>query len=401
MSAPVPTPRLPPATGRVGSHPLAMADPALAAVISHGQVNHVVKGVVSSYTTATKAYLFFCSNRELQPWPVDDVKLAGFIHIICQRISTQSLKMYLSGIRYSHENEYGRWRLSGNELVRRTIRYVRRLYPSANDMSKLPVTLSLLRQLFPFLPGWPVLARLSRDDLAFAVASVVAVSAFLRGGEVFTYPSSSRPVLLRSSLSLRWIVAGGASVEALVVSVPQPKTQWELPFVDVPCFSCPEAGPFSPVVLWKAWCERFPCTSSTMPAFSRAAGGALTRDFMVSRTADLMVLAQIPAVDSVGKVLPVKAASWRAGAVRSAMDAGLSETMIMEYGRWKSVAWRHYLMHTPYDLLSASVQMVRASVACPGGVQRVGGLEAAQLGAVRDEQMVRSSERSLRRRSPS
>jgi hypothetical protein len=40
-------------------------------------------------------------------------------------------------------------------------------------------------------------------------------------------------------------------------------------------------------------------------------------------------------------------------------------------------------------------------VACPGGVQRVGGLEAAQLGAVRDEQMVRSSERSLRRRSPS
>jgi hypothetical protein len=120
---------------------------------------------------------------------------------------------------------------------------------------------------------------------------------------------------------------------------------------------------------------------------------------MVSRTADLMASAGIPAVDSVGKVLPVKAASWRAGAVRSAMDAGLSETMIMEYGRWKSVAWRHYLMHTPYDLLSASVRMVRASVACPSGAQQVGGFEAAHLGAEGDARLVWASDRSLRQRS--
>lgn len=39
-----------------------------------------------------------------------------------------------------------------------------------------------------------------------------------------------------------------------------------------------------------------------------------------------------------------------AGGVRSAIDAGIPETIIMEFGRWKSIAWRHYLVHSCVDL---------------------------------------------------
>jgi hypothetical protein len=387
------------AADRIRGHPLAFADPFLAREVNYGRVHHVVSGVAASYSTAAKAYIAFCDVRNLQPWPVDEVQLAGFIHIICQRVSTQSLNMYLSGIRHAHENECGTWRLEGNELIRRTIRYVKRRYPSATVMSKLPISLGLLRRLLPHLEGWPDLSLLSREDFAFALASLVAVSAFLRGGEFTTCRASSRSILLRSSLCVRLITADGTDVRALVVSVPQPKTQWQLRAVDVPCFQCPEAGAFDVVALWEAWCVRFPTSGPGEPAFSGSDGAALSRDYMVSRTAELMALANIPSVDSSGRPLALKAASWRAGAVRSALDAKLSESMIMEYGRWKSVAWRHYLMHTPYDLLSAARGMVRASVADPGGPQRVGSSEAVQLGVVVDVQVVRRSERVLRQRS--
>jgi hypothetical protein len=383
-----------PATGRIGAHPLSVSDPRLGALISYGFVHHVVPGTISSYTTATKHYLTFCRNRGLRPWPVDDILLAGYIHWITLRISTQSLKMYLAGVRYSHELEYGPWRLEGNDLVRRTIRYVKRKFPSTNDISKLPVSLSLLRRLLAFLPGWPNLQDLSRDDLAFATASVVAVSAFLRGGEFLSYPTSSRRLLVRSNLVVRSIEVNGRRARTLVISVPQPKNQWEVDSVDVPCFSSPAAGPMDVVALYEAWCARFPDEPSN-PAFSRAPGEALSRAFMVSRTAELMALAGIPAVNSCGRPIPIKAASWRAGGVRSALDAGLSEAMIMEYGRWRSTAWRHYLMHTPYDMFTASARMMVASVAGPVGAQQVGNFEAARLGERGDVPVVDLSSRSL------
>ena len=58
-----------------------------------------------------------------------------------------------------------------------------------------------------------------------------------------------------------------------------------------------------------------------------------------------------------GTTLPLKAASWRAGGVQTAAQAGLSESMIMFLGRWTSCAWRHYLIHTPVDIQSAAQLM--------------------------------------------
>jgi hypothetical protein len=387
----------PQASGRIQLHPLASADPVLAALVSHGQINHVTSGTRSSYGTAARAYVRFCETRDLSPFPVDEVLLAGFIHIIVQRIQTTSLGMYLAGIRYAHENEYGPWLLEGNELIRRTKRYVKRKFPSTLVQQKLPISLTLLRQLLPQLQGWPNPYLLSQDDFTFVVGSLIAVAQFLRGGEAFTKAKSDRKLLRRSMLNIKHINIQGAPVRSLVTSIPQPKTAWDVQYVDVPCFSCPEAGPFDPVHLWEVYCMRFPAAGNA-PAFLMSDGSAATRDFMVRRTIGLMAMADIPSVDSAGKPVSVRAASWRAGAVRSAIDAGLSEALIMEYGRWRSTAWKHYLIMTPLDLLGASKRMVSASMAATTSAQQVGAEIVAQLGARSDAQAKRRLDIMLARR---
>ena len=55
----------------------------------------------------------------------------------------------------------------------------------------------------------------------------------------------------------------------------------------------------------------------------------------------------------------VKAASCRAGGVRSAMDAGISQPLIMAMGRWRSLAWDNYVLHNASDLQSSMEAMWR------------------------------------------
>jgi hypothetical protein len=251
-------------------------------------------------------------------------------------------------------------------------------------MQKLPITLAVLRRILPLLKGWPNPYRLSQDDFTFAMGSLMAVNQFLRGGEAFTTAKSDRKILTRSMVNIRWIHAAGKHVCALVTSVPQTKTQWEVAFVDVPCFSCLGADDFDPVGLWRIYVRRFKGPPGS-PAFPMACGAAATRDFMVKRTVSLLALANIPSVNSLGRPVAVKAASWRAGAVRSAMEAGLSEVLIMEYGRWRSAAWKSYLTMTPLDLFGAAQRMSFASVAGTLGAQQVGVEMVAQLGASSDD----------------
>ena len=101
---------------------------------------------------------------------------------------------------------------------------------------------------------------------------------------------------------------------------------------------------------------------------------------MMRRTEELLAQAKILILDDYGKSTKLKA-SWRAGGVRSAVKAGVSELLIMEIGRWRSSAWRHYLFHSPWDLQGACLQMWNASarVELKEGA-RVGSVELMSLG---------------------
>ena len=343
--------------GVVARDRLLAADPLSARAVSGALRSHVVESVESSYGTAATLFVRFCGVRGLDPWATSAVVLSAFVLFVCLKIKVTSLNMYMAGIRHEYINQTGSWPFQADESLRRVRRYVRRRYPCSSKATKLPISMAVLRVILPLVPGWPVISAMSQDDAAFCVGSVIAVSAFMRGGEAFFDESGDRPVLRGCHLQVREI----RGVSTVVVRIPQPKTRWELDVVAVPCFSGPEAGDFWSLKLWTDYLEAFPAAGPQSPAFRRADGSAVSKVFMVNRTVALLGQAGVPIIDIEGAASRVLASSWRAGAVQSAIAAGISESMIMELGRWKSTAWRNYLFFSQFDLQGACLEMWRCS----------------------------------------
>jgi hypothetical protein len=343
---------------------LVEGDPVLAGELADVLENYLVKSTRDNYNSVSSSFERFCSIRGMEPYPVDQIKLCGWILRLMTSVKPTSLKSYLAGVRFVHINKGYEWTLTGNECVRRVIRYVKRTFPCGGKALKVPISLDVLRRILPLLPGWPDLDALSMSDLLFAAASVIAVLGFLRGGEFLHKSNQTRPILKFSDVSLRTV----RNVEALVVGIPQAKATWWLTHALVPVFPTCEGDPFCPVRLWKKLISRSAYVSATgvpsspsLPAFHDASGAPLGHGAMVSHTLLLLGKAGFCLVDDSGQPTTVKASSWRAGGVRSAVDAGLPEQMIMDLGRWKSSAWASYLLHTHGDLREASASMWSAA----------------------------------------
>ena len=348
-------PRPPALSNVIAGCSLALADPALAAFVDEALVNHVVRGTKSSYNTAARQYADFCSVRGLQAFPVEAITFCGWLITLASRVRVSSFPVYTSGVRYAQGLLGFPWLLRGNECVRRTIRWLKRRCPEPGKSQKVPVTIAVLRVIFLLLPGWPEMGDMSADDRVFAAASLMAVCGFLRGGEFLTSPRSDRPLLRFECVSISTVGSG----EAVIVSVEQPKARFWLTDAKVPCFAaCGDDDTFCPVRLWSDYVILSPVP--LLPgraAFLTSCGRPLSKAFMLKRTSALLAQSGIRFVDSLGRELAVRASSWRAGAVRSAIDAGVSEPVIKTFGRWDSSAWSSYLLESTLDLQGATVSM--------------------------------------------
>ena len=81
----------------------------------------------------------------------------------------------------------------------------------------------------------------------------------------------------------------------------------------------------------------------------------LSKTFMLERTSAFLMQSGIRF--HLGRELAVLASSWRAGAVRSAIDVGVSEPVFKAFGRWASSACSSYLLESTRDLQGAAVSM--------------------------------------------
>ena len=326
---------------------------------------YVVPTVQSNYGNLAAKYVRFCELHGLQAWPADGTKVGAWVLRLMTTVMPSSLKVYLAAVRYAHINEGHAWHLQGNETLRRILRYVKRRFASDKERLKLPVSLHIVRLMLAQLPRWPDLDSLAYDDLLFACVTVVAVCGFLRGGEFLFRPGQSRPLLLHSHVQMQYL--GAHERSALVVHVPQPKAEYWRRSSFVPIFGqrrAPGAAPdpFDPILLWRTLCRRSPCVQRAergkpLPAFHYLNGKPLEQKKMMARTLELATSAGVSLTDDRGRSLAVRAASWRAGGVSSAVSAGVPETVIKELGRWKSSAWERYLLHTSTDLGVASERM--------------------------------------------
>ena len=374
------------------------ADPALASQVEIGLREHVIATTRSSYGTAARSFVDFCKLRGVRIWPVVAFTFCAWLHVVVLSVDVASLGMYTAGIKYHQELLDMPWTLTGNELVRRTMRYLKKKFPSKQGPAKMPVTVRVLMCILPLLPGWPRLEWMSENDRVFATASVLAVAGFLRGGEFTTSSSSARAVLSFSAVSVRRLV----SKLAVIVAVPQPKAMFWLESQDVACFAAPEDDDdtFCPVRLWETYVTLSPRVfKPSSPAFRMNDGKALSKAFMLRRTAQLVDLAGLTFVDAAGTWQVVKASSWRAGAVRSALDARVAPPFIMAMGRWKSQAWIKYVVDRGLDLHQTS-QLMWAPVQAPAATHQRGAVvemfdPSSVLVSESDAELARQFEKSV------
>lgn len=167
---------------------LQRGDPGLAALYQHALHNYLVPTTRRNYDYLARTYVEFCELRDLQPWPADEVKICAWMLRLMTRVKPSSLKVYLAAVRFVQLNLGHGWSITGSETVRRTKRYIKRRFPRGEKGQKFPVTLRVLRDALPLLPGWPDVTRMRYDDLLVATAAVIAVCGFLRGGEFLHRP---------------------------------------------------------------------------------------------------------------------------------------------------------------------------------------------------------------------
>ena len=348
----------------VKRHKLSIVDPVGARELSVALRNHVVSSTESGYQSAFKKYAKYMDNRDLQHFPAETTTMASFFLHAASSVGVKSLGHYSAAVQYYQGLQADEpWACKGDEKMRRCMRYLKRKYPQKGKALKLSVSCAVLVKLIEFIPGFPNWMMMSHNDRAFIAASMIGVCGFLRGGEFLSYPGNKRPLLRKRDVRVE--LDGNTPV--VQVSVIQPKNMWWLDSAEVTCFNPPPGSTKCDTVTalrlyWNiAEMQGLPL-SENGPAFPMENGAPLSRDFMVSRTETLLGMAGIQVLDQAGKVAPVRAASWRAGGVRSAIDAGVSVPMIMVLGRWRSIAWESYFMQTKDDIRSAQVSMWRSEV---------------------------------------
>jgi hypothetical protein len=333
---------------------LAAVDPIGAYDVNEALAGHLVSE--RGYASALRAYTRYCFLREEPAFPADEIFVAGYIIHMCSSISVSSLKVYLAAIKHFQELEGHNWDLRGNEMVRRALRFVKRRHPRPTIALKFPLSTQVLRSIFPCMPGWPNWSFMSHDDRVIIAATTIAVCAFLRGGEFLVYPGSQRPMLLHGDITVHKV----RQLPAVRVDIAQPKNMWWVQSASVSCFDAGAGDDFGPLKALRVYrnLSTVPLEDDG-PAFKLANGRPLSKKIWAKRITELLDSAKLVIVGFDGTKAMVKAASCRAGGVRSAMDAGISQPLIMAMGRWRSLAWDNYVLHNASDLQSSMEAMWR------------------------------------------
>ena len=374
-----------PLAGRQGSllpvvagHQLARCDPPLALELSDLLHAAVSRGTRNTYQCGFDSLVVFCKPRRLSALPVDAVTLASWMLERCKTVKVKSVLKYVCGIRFAHIMAGLQWNLSDNPLIQATITSLKKSYPTSSILQKVPLSLDLILSLCKGMNGWPVLARLSFDDLVWATASSIAFFAALRGGEFFTHPKSDRPLLTGAAVT----ILESAQGPYVLINVPSPKTRKDL--LSVPAMAASPSSslghfPLDPVTLLRAYRARATRLSINVSghhaAFKTLAGKPIDRVFMVGRAETLRISSKAQILGTDGKPLKVSAASWRAGFVMSSRHADVLPSTVRSSGRWASVGGPiPYMVDTLELFQNLSNQLVtkhyekkKASVGNAGG----------------------------------
>ena len=345
-------------------HALALADPSEARRVSDMMRAGVTAKTEDGYSTGWRSFTSYLEERGLPlSMPVDPVSVVFWLRSLCPRVKPKSLRKYLSGVRWAHIMQGFECDLSSNPTVKIALRSLAAEYPElAKPELKIPMSVALLQTICGTLKGWPNLGKLDYDDLLWVAVSCVGLFGAMRGGELFTSPESTRPILEGRMVGIKFSQEAsplGPRRAQVHISVPLPKTRsgvaYQLAVVASPLVKID----VDPVRALEAYRRKAMAlgldTSGGNPAFQLRDGKPVTRDFMVKRAHMLLRRTGVELVDEQGAPIKFKATSWRAGYVESATQAGVSELQVRATGRWASrIGMMSYSSRSEHTFQSAA-----------------------------------------------
>ena len=270
-----------PLVGVISGHEIVHKDPDGARRLNQAIMNHVTPQTQCSYASALKKYLKFCSCRKITPFPVDPVWIALYVTVVTTSISISSLNGYLAAIHNEQALRGFPWTIGKDEIVRRAIRYVKKVYRPPSKAPKIPISVALILKMVVHVPYWPDWARMCHNDRVFIAASVIASCGFLRGGEFLVYNGSCRGLLTHSMVSIDKV----NGQDTVIVHVEAPKNMWWVEGARVMCFSpaIDSQVLIDPVIALRMY-RRFSSVvfEDDGPAFVMSNGLPLSKKFMIS-----------------------------------------------------------------------------------------------------------------------
>jgi hypothetical protein len=262
-----------------------------------------------------------------------------YLNYICMYVTVESALKYLSGVKNAHSLLGFSGILGNSDLLRLTVRGLRRQYPVRAAFHKEPITVMLLAAFLPLLN-----LALHFDRLFWA-ASTSAVYGFWRGSEFMTSPDVCKThTLLKSDHTWQ-----EEDFSHSTVTLRYTKTQWWMS--DVTTHAWDNGSTTSPTRAFRAYEVGSPQGAKRAPwLFANSDGTPLRKPQMLNKTRDLALALGLDPRKFI-------ASSWRCGAATSAAHAGLPDRLIRALGRWESIAFNRYTYSTTSELRRAGVAL--------------------------------------------
>ena len=301
----------------------------------------------SSYSTAQKRYLSFCSSFGLSPLPLTERSLCLFAAFLAnQGLQASSIMAYLSAVRHlqisaglpSPTTDSWPWLHYVSRGIKRSQNQPQRV--------RLPITTSILKQLhgvwFSNNHGSPVY----KAKLMWAVATT-AFFGFFRLGELLPSSSCTLSPLLLPDLA----ADSRVNPTVFILSIRRAKND---PFgkgAQV-ILGSTHSRPLCPVNALKEFLEARP--PSPEPLFITEDASPLLKEAFVSEIRRALETAGLNPSLYAGH-------SFRIGAATSAAAAGIPAHMIQTLGRWSSDAFKLYIRASRDSLAQVSATLASLS----------------------------------------
>ena len=288
----------------------------------------------STYEAAARTYSTFCHQTQVSLFPLSEQKLISFVCSLARRLSYQSIKTYLSGLRF-HAISMGYYpKISEMHQLYYVLRGIRR-HQGLNTRSqrKSPMSISHISVLFrrsSFLLN-------SFDACMVQAVSSIAFFGMLRVSEYTSPGVNTYNASVNLTVDDAHIANGVLSLTIKASKTDPFRIGVVIRFASIP-------SPFCPVALCCSYLRlrgRAPG-----PLFIFSDGSFLTRSRL-----SVFIQSVFPSSN-------LNTHSFRIGGASAAASAGIPDSSIQVLGRWRSDAFLRYLRFSVEDIRHFMSNMV-------------------------------------------